>query len=76
MNKIKEVEPKLDYNGRTVWRCGECGNVIFHPAGNDSDEDNMNHYKYCSHCGKPIKWTAWPYAHERKKVFAFEHGLM
>lgn len=73
---MKEIEPVIDYNGKTVWRCGDCGCVICHIEGTCADEDNMNYYRFCSHCGKPIKWTAYPYVHERKKIFAFEHGLM
>ena len=75
VEKTTEIEPKLDYNGKVVWRCGDCGSVIFSPVGTDSDENNMNYYKYCTHCGKPIKWTTPPYEHERKKVFMFDRGL-
>ena len=71
---MTEIEPWLDFNGKTVWRCGGCGCVIFYPNETDSDEDNMNYYRYCSHCGKPVKWTAWPYEYERNKVFMFNHG--
>lgn len=73
---MKKIEPVLDYDGKVVWRCGECGCQIFHPSGTGLDEDSMNYYQYCSHCGKPVKWSTWPYLHERNKVFAFEHGLL
>ena len=74
--KVRKIEPVLDYDGKTVWRCGDCGSSTFYPTGTATDEDSMNHYQYCSHCGKPIKWTVMPFVNERKKVFAFTHGLL
>lgn len=76
IKQVKPVEPVLDYDGKTVWRCGDCGCKIFHPSGTGLDEVSMNYYLYCAHCGKEIKWTTRHYIHERNKVFAIEHGLM
>ncbi len=50
------IKPYLDYDGRDVWRCGKCGNTLFHPSYCESDEDEKNHIRYCSHCGMSVKW--------------------
>lgn len=50
------VEPYMDYDGQDVWRCGKCGNSLMHPSYYESDEDAKNHIRYCSHCGRPVKW--------------------
>ena len=52
----KSFQPKLDYDGQDVYRCGNCGAVIFHPAGTQADEDEKNYRKYCFCCGKRVKW--------------------
>lgn len=50
------VEPYMDYDGQDVWRCGKCGNSLMHPSYHEPDEDVKNHIRYCSHCGKAVKW--------------------
>ena len=50
------VEPRMDYDGQDVWRCGLCGAVIFHPNYTQADEDERNYAKFCRHCGRAVKW--------------------
>lgn len=50
------VKPYIDYDGQDVWRCGRCGNSLMHPSYYESDEDAKNYIRYCSHCGRPVKW--------------------
>ena len=50
------INPYIDYDGQDVWRCGKCGNSLMHPSYYESDEDAKNHIRYCSHCGKAVKW--------------------
>lgn len=50
------VAPYMDYDGQDVWRCGKCGNSLMHPSYYESDEDAKNYIRYCSHCGKAVKW--------------------
>lgn len=71
--RIRKIAPYVDFDGKTVWRCGKCGCRIFYPSDTQSDENEMNYYKYCAHCGRPIKWTKWPYEYERKQVRNFDY---
>lgn len=50
------VKPYMDFDGRDVWRCGNCGAAIFHISSDASDEDAKNYAKFCRHCGRPVKW--------------------
>lgn len=50
------VEPIFDYDGRDVWRCGNCHRNIFHPSRTDSDENEKNYRRFCFHCGRAVKW--------------------
>lgn len=50
------VAPIFDYDGRDVWRCGNCHRNIFHPTRTDEDENEKNYRRFCFHCGRPVKW--------------------
>ena len=50
------VEPFLDYDGKDVWRCGNCHCNIFHPSRTDADENEKNYRRFCFHCGMAVKW--------------------
>lgn len=52
------VAPYMDYDGRDVWRCGNCGAAIFHLDHTQADEDTKNYVKFCWHCGKAVKWES------------------
>lgn len=45
------------YCDRLLPPCDNCGSAIFYSSGTMSDEDLMNHYRYCHHCGRLIRWT-------------------
>lgn len=50
------VAPIFDYDGRDVWRCGNCHTNIFHPTRTDEDENEKNYRRFCFHCGQAVKW--------------------
>lgn len=50
------VAPIFDYDGRDVWRCGNCHRNIFHPTRTDEDENEKNYRRFCFHCGKAVEW--------------------
>ncbi len=52
------IKPYMDYDGQDVWRCGKCGNSLMHPSYYGADEDAKNYIRYCSHCGRAVKWDA------------------
>ena len=56
LKKQEPVEPIFDYDGRDVWRCGNCHSNIFHPTRTDEDENEKNYRRFCFHCGKAVKW--------------------
>lgn len=49
------VKPYMDFDGRDVWRCGNCHRNIFHPGTGD-DDGEKNYRKFCFHCGRAVKW--------------------
>lgn len=57
LKEQEAIKPYMDYDGQDVWRCGKCGNSLMHPSYYESDEDAKNYIKYCSHCGRKIKWN-------------------
>lgn len=56
LKEQEAIKPYMDYDGQDVWRCGKCGNSLMHPSYYESDEDQKNHIRYCSHCGRAVKW--------------------
>lgn len=56
LKEREAVKPYMDYDGQDVWRCGECGNSLIHPSYYDCDNDAKNFIRYCSHCGRAVKW--------------------
>lgn len=50
------VKPFMDFDGHDVWRCGNCGAVIFHLDHTQADEDAQNYAKFCRQCGRMVKW--------------------
>ena len=50
------VEPRKDFDGHYVWRCGNCGAPMFHSYNGESVEDAKNYVKFCRLCGKGVKW--------------------
>lgn len=50
------IEPIFDYDGKDVWRCGNCHSNIFHPSRTDADENEKNYRRFCFHCGRAVKW--------------------
>lgn len=56
MKAQEPIAPVFDYDGRDVWRCGNCHTNIFHPSHTDADEDSKNYHRFCFHCGRPVKW--------------------
>lgn len=56
MKEQEAIKPYMDYDGQDVWRCGKCGNSLMHPSYYESDEDSKNYIRYCSHCGRKVKW--------------------
>lgn len=39
IGETEAVKPVLDFDGKDVWRCGNCGGTIFHPSNTQADED-------------------------------------
>lgn len=56
LKEQEPVEPYADFCGHDVWRCGNCGAAIFYFHNDASDEDEKEFSKFCTHCGKPVKW--------------------
>lgn len=56
LKEQEPVEPIFDYDGRDVWRCGNCHRNIFHPTRTDEDENEKNYRRFCFHCGREVKW--------------------
>ena len=56
LKEQEAIKPYMDYDGQDVWRCGKCGNSLMHPSYYESDEDAKNYIRYCSHCGRGVKW--------------------
>ena len=56
MKAQEAIKPYMDYDGQDVWRCGKCGNSLMHPSYYEADEDAKNFIRYCSRCGKAVKW--------------------
>ena len=56
LREQEPIKPYMDYDGQGVWRCGKCGNSLMHPSYYESDEDAKNYIRYCSHCGRKVKW--------------------
>lgn len=56
-DEANAVKPILDFDGKDVWRCGNCGGTIFHPSNTQADEDEKNYNKYCRKCGREVKWN-------------------
>ena len=56
LKEQEPVEPYADFDGHDVWRCGNCGAAIFHFHNDESDEDEKVFSKFCTHCGKPVRW--------------------
>lgn len=58
--EAEAVKPVLDFDGKDVWRCGNCGGTIFHPSNTQADEDEKNYNRYCRKCGREVKWNDKP----------------
>lgn len=58
LKEQEPVEPYADYVGHDVWRCGNCGAAIFYFHNDASDEDEKIFSKFCTHCGRPVKWNS------------------
>ena len=55
--ETESVKPVMDFDGKDVWRCGNCGGTIFHPSNTQADEDEKNYNRYCRKCGREVKWN-------------------
>ena len=58
LKEQEAVRPYLDFDGRDVWRCGNCDQTLFHPTYTQCDDDDEKVYMYCSCCGRKVNWDA------------------
>lgn len=58
LKEQEPVRPYLDFDGRDVWRCGNCDQTLFHPTYTQCDDDDEKVYAYCSCCGRRVNWNA------------------
>ena len=53
------VKPTVEHNyaGLPMWCCGNCGTTLFFKFHKQTDdEDERNNYRFCSYCGRKVKW--------------------
>ena len=50
------VEPRKDFGGHHIWRCGNCGTTMYHTYYDIAMEDAKNFIHFCRKCGRPVKW--------------------
>lgn len=56
LKQAKAQEPRMDFDGQDVWRCGNCGRTLFHPTHTECDHDAKNIVRFCNGCGKEVDW--------------------
>ena len=58
LKEQEPIKPYLDFDGRDVWVCSNCDKILFHPSYTQRDKDKEAFHKYCSYCGRAVKWYA------------------
>ena len=59
LSMLKAQAPVTENNmaGLSMWCCGSCGTTLFFKFPKQTDDaDRRFHYRFCSYCGRKVKW--------------------